>query len=93
MNGIMEELETIIADRRANRVEGSYTCKLFAAGRSRIAQKVGEEAVETVVAALAQDDGRVAAEVADLIYHLLVLLADCGLNWADVEAALAQRRR
>jgi phosphoribosyl-ATP pyrophosphohydrolase len=64
---------------------------LFAAGLPRIAQKVGEEGVETVVAALSQDNERVAAEMADLVYHCLVLLAAREMQWSEVEAELARR--
>jgi len=81
----------VVHDRQANPKPGSYTCALLAEGMPRIAQKVGEEAVETVVAALAQDNERVVSEMADLIYHATVLLAQRGLSWRDVEAELAER--
>ena len=77
--------------RKQNPSPGSYTASLFAAGMPRIAQKVGEEAVETVVAALSQTDDRVISEMADLMYHCLVLLAARGLRWDEVEAELARR--
>lgn len=83
----------VIVSRRENPLEGSYTSRLLAEGLPKIAQKVGEEAVETVVAALAQDDRRLVEEVADLTYHTLVLLAACGLSPADVEAELEKRHR
>lgn len=70
---LLARLRGTIAERARTRPTGSYTARLLAAGVERIAQKVGEEAVETVVAAAA-DDGRLAAEAADLLYHLLVLL-------------------
>ncbi len=91
MDDIIERLEAIIADRKRNAPAGSYTTSLFAAGLPRIAQKVGEEGVETVVAALSQGDDRVAAEMADLIYHCLVLLAAREMRWSDVRAELARR--
>lgn len=91
MGDIIERLEAIIADRKRNAPAGSYTTSLFTAGLPRIAQKVGEEGVETVVAALSQGNDRVAAEMADLIYHCLVLLAAREMRWSDVEAELAQR--
>jgi phosphoribosyl-ATP pyrophosphohydrolase len=85
------KLETTIADRRRTAPADSYTASLFAAGLPRIAQKVGEEGVETVVAALSQEDGRLVAEMADLVYHCLVLLAARDLCWQDVEQELARR--
>jgi phosphoribosyl-ATP pyrophosphohydrolase len=87
----LQTLETIIRDRQSNPVEGSYTASLFASGRARIAQKVGEEGVETVIAALTQGRDRQTAEIADLFYHTLVLLADLGLSLADVEHELERR--
>jgi phosphoribosyl-ATP pyrophosphohydrolase/phosphoribosyl-AMP cyclohydrolase len=93
MDDIIGKLEEIIADRKRAAPAGSYTTSLFAAGLPRIAQKVGEEGVETVVAALSQGEDRVAAEMADLIYHCLVLLAAREMRWSDVEAELARRFR
>lgn len=83
----------VIQDRKQNPTEKSYTSSLFAKGLPRIAQKVGEEATEVVVAALAQDDARLIEEVADLTYHTLVLLAARGLTPAHVLAELERRRR
>ncbi len=91
MDDTIEKLEATIADRKGAAPSGSYTASLFAAGLPRIAQKVGEEGVETVVAALSQDNGRLAAEMADLIYHCLVLLAARDMCWKDVEEELARR--
>lgn len=91
MDDIIARLEATIADRKRNAPAGSYTTSLFAAGLPRIAQKVGEEGVETVVAALSQGDDRVAAEMADLIYHCLVLLAAREMCWSDVQVELARR--
>lgn len=89
---IIHELEQIIAERKANPSEGSYTTKLLG-NINKNAQKVGEEAVEVVVAALGQSSDRLVEESADLLYHLLVLLAARDVSWADVEAELAKRRR
>ena len=83
----------IIQDRKENPIEGSYTSRLLAEGLPKIAQKVGEEATETVVAVLAQDDQRLIEEVADLTYHTLVLLAARGLTPAEVEAELEKRHK
>jgi len=91
MSDILQSLSATIEDRKRNPPSGSYTASLFEAGMPRIAQKVGEEGVETVVAALSQTDDRVIAEMADLVYHCLVLLAARGLAWGEVEAELARR--
>ena len=80
-----------ISERAATRPEGSYTTKLLDEGVGACAQKVGEEAVELVRAALSQDDARVVEEAADLVYHLYVLLASRGLDVAAVEDELARR--
>ncbi len=83
----------VIEDRKKNPTGKSYTSKLFAEGLPRIAQKVGEEGTEVVVAALAQDDGRLIEEVADLTYHTLVLLAARGLTVEDILAELEKRHK
>ena len=91
----LDRLEATIHARRAAQAQGagdaSYTAQLFARGRPRIAQKLGEEAVETVIAALGDDPAAIVPEAADLLYHLLVLLADAGLTLADVRAEIARR--
>jgi phosphoribosyl-ATP pyrophosphohydrolase/phosphoribosyl-AMP cyclohydrolase len=89
--GVLAHLEAVIRDRKANPQAGSYTNKLLEGGLPRIGQKVGEEAVETIVAALSEGDERLVNELADLVYHALVLLAARELSWADVEASLAYR--
>lgn len=83
----------VIEARKEHPSEKSYTSSLFAAGLPEIAQKVGEEGTEVVVAALAQDDGRLVEEVADLTYHTLVLLAARGLKPQDIWAELEKRHR
>ena len=92
MNDFITELTTLIADRKANPKPGSYTNKLLA-DKNKAAQKVGEEATEVIIAALAQSDERVIEEMADLIYHSLVLLETRDLSWSDVVAALKKRHR
>jgi phosphoribosyl-ATP pyrophosphohydrolase/phosphoribosyl-AMP cyclohydrolase len=82
-----------ISDRALNRPEGSYTTKLLDAGTPACAQKVGEEAVEVVRAALVESDERLVEESADLIYHLYVLLASRGVDVTAVEDELARRAR
>ena len=84
-------LEAVIQDRLNNPKAESYTAELAAGGRLKVAQKFGEEAVETVVAAVAEDDVRLTAEAADLLYHLIVLLNLRGLGLADVAAELERR--
>jgi phosphoribosyl-ATP pyrophosphohydrolase len=83
----------VIEDRRQNPTEKSYTSSLFVEGLPKIAQKVGEEGTEVVVAALAQDDQRLIEEIADLTYHTLVLLAARGLTPDDVIAELEKRHK
>ncbi len=90
---MLDSLEAIIQDRRANPCEGSYTAALFAAGRERIAQKVGEEAVELIVAALSQGKEAQLDELADLMYHLLVLMAELDLELDDLRRSLRQRHQ
>jgi len=85
------ELERVIQERKKNPTPGSYTAKLFAAGTAKIAQKVGEEAVETVIEALQRDRERLLSESADLLYHLLVLFADQEVTLEDVEQVLRSR--
>lgn len=86
-------LYDVIESRRQNPSEKSYTSSLFAEGLPKIAQKVGEEGTEVVVAALAQDDKRLIEEVADLTYHTLVLLAARGLKVEDILAELEKRHQ
>lgn len=92
MSNFLSELTALIADRKANPKAGSYTNQLLA-DRTKAAQKVGEEATEVVVAALAQSDERLVEEMADLIYHSLVLLESRDISWADVIATLEKRHR
>ncbi len=86
------ELEKIIRDRKQTPDENSYTSKLFAKGLNKIAQKVGEEAVELVIEAKDDNTDLFKAEAADLLYHLLVLFAEKNIKLADVLETLKQRR-
>lgn len=88
---MLDRLYTVIAARKGADPKSSYTAKLFARGPQKIAQKLGEEAVETVIASLTEDRAAVTAESADLLYHLLVLWADKGVEPEDVWAELARR--
>jgi phosphoribosyl-ATP pyrophosphohydrolase len=87
----LSRLERTIAARRSGDPKASYVASLHAAGIERIARKLGEEAIETVIAALTGDDAAVTAEAADLIFHLLVLLDARGLSLADVTSELGRR--
>ena len=86
-------LYNVIEERKTNPHEGSYTSSLFQEGLPKIAQKVGEECTEVVVAALAQDDQRLIEEVADLAYHTLVLLSARGLTPEQVLTELENRHQ
>lgn len=86
-------LERIIQERAQAPSESSYTARLLAKGTPKVAQKVGEEAVETVIEALQGNRERFLEECADLLYHLLVLIKDQGLELADVEAVLRKRHQ
>lgn len=85
------QLEEIIKDRKMNPGEDSYTSKLFTKGLNKIAQKVGEEAVELIIEAKDSDDESFRAEAADLFYHLLVLFAEKGIELKDVVETLRIR--
>lgn len=87
----LDRLEHTIRQRRSADPSTSYVAKLTARGRAKIAQKVGEEAVETVIAAMADDRAETVKESADLLFHLLVLLADMGIALDDVRAELDRR--
>ena len=91
MINMLDRLEKIIAQRQSNPQPGSYTTTLLQSGRDRVAQKVGEEAVEVVVAALSQSRGEQTGEIADLLYHLLVLMADLDISLTEVDRELQQR--
>ena len=88
---ILDRLFTTILDRRGGDPATSYTTSLFAKGPPAIARKVGEEAIETVIAAMQDDRNAVIKESADLLYHLMVLWADGGISPADVLAELERR--
>ena len=89
---VLDQLFDLVASRKGADPETSYTAKLFSRGRPKIAQKLGEEAVETVIAAMAQGPDAVVSESADLLYHLMVLWAECGVSSDQVWAELAKRQ-
>lgn len=89
--GFLDRLDAIVADRLTARSEASYTYRLAQSGPSRVAQKVGEEAVELILAAATGTRAERIGEAADLLYHLLVLLHTHDLSLADVTAELERR--
>lgn len=90
----LDELYQTILDRRAHaQPDASYVAKLAAAGLPRLAQKVGEEGVETVIAAMKKDKKELCSESADLVFHLLMLWAEAGLKPEDVAAELERRHK
>ena len=91
MNDTMQSLYSVVLDRRSNPQEGSYTCYLFDKGLDKILKKVGEECAETIIAAKNGVPAETVGEVSDLIYHLMVLLADQGIPLDDVMEELRRR--
>ena len=87
------QLEQIVNDRYENPQDGSYVNKLHAKGLNKIAQKVGEEAVETVIAALAQSETEMIDEASDLVFHLIVLLREKGLSLETIAKNLEERHK
>lgn len=87
------QLEQVIAARKAEGAEGSYTAKLFKAGPARIAQKVGEEGVELALASVTDGRDKVISEAADLLYHMLVLLQSREASLAEVVSELERRHK
>jgi len=86
----LDRLMSVLRDRREKRPAGSYSTSLFEKGRDEIAKKIGEEAIEVI---LARGPERLTSEIADLIFHLSVLLVEEGLDWRDIEAELQKRER
>lgn len=91
MGDVIATLEATIQDRKEKLPSGSYTVSLLNRGIPAIAQKVGEEGVEVALAAVLEEPERLSAEMADLVYHCLVLLAARELTWDDVETELRAR--
>lgn len=89
--GFLAYLDSLVASRREIMPEGSYTTSLFQAGAARVAQKVGEEGVELALARMKDDREEMANEAADLLFHVLVLLADAGMTLDDALAVLRKR--
>ena len=91
MTDFLDTLEATIRSRKGADPASSYVARLFGKGRAKIAQKVGEEATEVVIAAVSETPQALTGEAADLVFHLLVLLADAGLSLEDVRAELRRR--
>jgi phosphoribosyl-ATP pyrophosphohydrolase len=91
MSDVITRLEQSIAAKRSDDAATSYVASLFAKGREKMAQKLGEEATETVIAALSGEPAKLTSEAADLVFHLLVLLAEGGVRFDDVLAELERR--
>lgn len=92
-NDILNNLYHTLVDRQNNPTADSYTARLLAMGEDEIVKKIGEEAVEVILAVKGQGDQRVVEETADLIYHILVLLVSRSLSWEDIKVELAQRQK
>jgi phosphoribosyl-ATP pyrophosphohydrolase/phosphoribosyl-AMP cyclohydrolase len=92
LEGVLKELYALIEQRKEARPEGSYTTYLFNSGLDKILKKVGEEATETIVAAKNSESERLVSETGDLLYHLLVLLVERGIQLEEVSRELKQRR-
>lgn len=90
MDYIKNEYQTIL-DRKAENKDGSYTCYLFEKGIDKILKKVGEECSEVIIAAKNNDNKETVYEITDLMYHILVLMANQGITPEDVEAVLAEK--
>ncbi len=88
---VLQQVFAIVEERKVNAPAGSYTAQLYAAGEPEVLKKLGEEAVEVIVAASQQTEDRIIYELADLVYHSMVLLAMRGLTWQEVEQELARR--
>jgi phosphoribosyl-ATP pyrophosphohydrolase len=93
MSDIIDELMAVLQQRQTNPIAESYTTQLLAAGEDEIVKKIGEEAIELILAAKVQGDQRLIEETADLIYHALVLLVSRGLSWQDITGELVKRRK
>lgn len=88
---VISTLYEVVMDRKANPQEGSYTCYLFDKGLDKILKKVGEEAAETIIASKDDDKEATIGEISDLIYHLVVLMAEKGIAYDEVKAELDRR--
>lgn len=93
MNDVLDELYAVAEERRANPQEGSYTCYLFEQGLDKILKKVGEESAETIIAAKNGVKADTVGEISDLLFHLVVMMANEGISPGEVKAELARRHQ
>ena len=91
MSDVLQELYQVILTRKDEAQEGSYTCYLFEQGIDKILKKVGEECAETIIAAKNGNNEETVGEICDLLYHLLVMMAQQGIPYTDVAKVLEQR--
>ena len=92
-DNVLKELYAVVADRKINPEEGSYTCYLFEKGIDKILKKVGEECAETIIAAKNGDNEELKNEISDLLYHLIVMMNERGLDIEDVFGELDERSK
>ena len=86
-----EQMEAVIAQRRAEPMEGSYTCYLFEKGLDKILKKVGEECAETIIAAKSGDKAELIGEINDVFYHMMVMMNECGVTMNEICAEMDAR--
>lgn len=89
----LSELYEVVLNRKANRVEGSYTSYLFDKGLNKILKKIGEESAEVIIAAKNDDKSELVYEISDLLYHLTVLMVEKGVDYKDIDEELEKRRK
>ena len=89
----LSELYEVVLNRKANKVEGSYTSYLFDKGLDKILKKVGEESAEVIIAAKNDDKSELIYEISDLLYHLTVLMVEKGVNFKEIDEELEKRRK
>ena len=89
----LSELYEVVLNRKANKVEGSYTSYLFDKGLDKILKKVGEESAEVIIAAKNDDKSELVYEISDLLYHLTVLMVEKGVDFKDIDEELEKRRK
>ena len=90
---VLQDLFNVVIDRKNNFEEGSYTCYLFSKGEDKICKKCGEECAEMIIAAKNNDNNELKNEIADLMYHVMVICAEKNLDFSEVEAELEARSK
>ena len=89
----LSELYEVVLNRKANKVEGSYSSYLFDKGLDKILKKIGEESAEVIIAAKNDDKSELIYEISDLLYHLTVLMVEKGVDYKDIDEELEKRRK